>query len=45
MNFQMPQLFAATVLISALGLSLNLSFGKLEGVLVGWKQKSATDNS
>lgn len=45
MNFQMPQLFAATVLISALGLSLNLSFGVLEGKLVGWKQKSATDNA
>lgn len=43
-NFQMPQLFAATVLISALGLSLNLSFGALENRLVGWKQKSATDN-
>ncbi len=45
MNFQMPQLFAATVLISALGLSLNLSFGALESTLVGWKQKSATDNT
>jgi NitT/TauT family transport system permease protein len=44
-NFQMPQLFAATVLISALGLSLNLSFGLLESKLVGWKQKSATDNT
>jgi NitT/TauT family transport system permease protein len=44
MNFQMPQLFAATVLISALGLSLNLSFGVLEGKLVGWKQKASTDN-
>jgi NitT/TauT family transport system permease protein len=44
-NFQMPQLFAATVLISALGLSLNLSFGALESKLVGWKQKSAIDNT
>jgi NitT/TauT family transport system permease protein len=44
-NFQMPQLFAATVLISILGLSLNLSFAALEGKLVGWKQKSATDNT
>ncbi|HEY6007875.1 MAG TPA: ABC transporter permease [Geobacteraceae bacterium] len=43
-NFQMPQLFAATVLISALGLSLNLSFAALESRLVGWKQKSANDN-
>lgn len=44
-NFQMPQLFAATVLISALGLTLNLSFGALENRVVGWKQKSATDNT
>lgn len=44
-NFQMPQLFAATVLISGLGLSLNISFGLLESRLVGWKQKSATDNT
>jgi NitT/TauT family transport system permease protein len=44
-NFQMPQLFAATVLISVLGLTLNQSFAALETRLVGWKQKSATDNA
>jgi len=43
-NFQMPQLFAATVVISALGLSLNLSFGALENRLVSWKQKSSVGN-
>jgi NitT/TauT family transport system permease protein len=44
-NFQMPQLFAATVLISALGLSLNLSFGALENKLVGWKEKSLSETN
>ncbi|WP_224957888.1 ABC transporter permease [Geomonas subterranea] len=43
-NFQMPQLFAATVLISTLGLILNHSFALLEGKLVGWKQRSVTEN-
>jgi NitT/TauT family transport system permease protein len=39
-NFQMPQLFAATVLISLLGLSLNFTFSLLEAKLTGWKQRS-----
>jgi NitT/TauT family transport system permease protein len=39
-NFQMPQLFAATVLISLLGVSVNFSFGLLETKLAGWKQQS-----
>lgn len=39
-NFQMPELFAATVLISLLGLSLNFAFGVLETKLVGWKPQS-----
>ncbi|MBJ6724320.1 ABC transporter permease [Geomesophilobacter sediminis] len=44
-NFQMPQLFAATVLISTLGLTLNFSLGLLESRLVGWKQKSFSGNN
>lgn len=42
-NFQMPQLFAATALISLLGLALNQTFALLETRLVGWKQKSAPE--
>jgi NitT/TauT family transport system permease protein len=42
-NFQMPQLFAATVLISVLGVALNQSFALLEVKLVGWKQKPAAE--
>jgi len=44
-NFQMPQLFAATVLISALGLTINALLGLAENRLVGWKQRSATGNA
>ncbi|OPY70400.1 MAG: putative aliphatic sulfonates transport permease protein SsuC [Syntrophorhabdaceae bacterium PtaU1.Bin034] len=43
-NFQMPQLFAATVLISLLGLSLNFIFGALEERFTGWKEKSVGEN-
>ncbi|MBI1920999.1 MAG: ABC transporter permease [Geobacter sp.] len=43
-NFQMPQLFAATVLISVLGLSLNFTFGALEEKLTGWRRKSAGES-
>ncbi len=39
-NFQMPRLFAATVLISLLGLSINGLFGVLERKLTGWHRKS-----
>ena len=43
-NFQMPNLFAATVLISLLGLTLNFTFATLEERLTGWRQKSTTGN-
>lgn len=43
-NFQMANLFAATVLISLLGLSINLLFGLLEERLTGWKQRSVGES-
>ena len=43
-NFQMPNLFAATVLISMLGLTLNFTFATLEERLTGWRQKSTSGN-
>jgi NitT/TauT family transport system permease protein len=43
-NFQMPQLFAATVLISALGILLSFVVGALEARFTGWKQKSVGDD-
>lgn len=39
-NFQIPQLFAATVLISTLGLVLSATVGALEARIAGWKQKA-----
>jgi len=39
-NFQMARLFAATVLISVLGLLVHFLFGTLETRLTGWKQKA-----
>lgn len=39
-NFQIPQLFAATVTISVLGLALNGIFAIIERALLGWKQHS-----
>ncbi|WP_243375197.1 ABC transporter permease [Geotalea sp. SG265] len=39
-NFQIPQLFAATVTISILGLALNGVFSLLEKALLGWRQNS-----
>lgn len=39
-NFQIPQLFAATVTISVLGLALNGIFAIIEKALLGWKQHS-----
>jgi NitT/TauT family transport system permease protein len=37
-NYQIPKLFATTVTISALGLSLHYLLGKLENRLTGWKE-------
>lgn len=37
-NYQIPILFAATVVISVLGLSLNYLFGKLEHKLISWQE-------
>ncbi len=37
-NFQIPQLFAATVVISILGLILNRLFVLLERYLLGWRE-------
>jgi len=37
-NFQMPQLFAATVVISVLGLILQWLFVLIEGKLLGWRE-------
>jgi NitT/TauT family transport system permease protein len=37
-NYQIPKLFAVTVTISLLGLSLNYLFGKLEKRLISWKE-------
>lgn len=37
-NYQIPKLFATTVTISALGLSLNYLFGRLERKLINWKE-------
>ena len=39
-NFQIPRLFAATVVISLLGLAINALFEVLEAKLTGWKQQS-----
>jgi len=39
-NFQIPRLFAATVVISLLGLAINALFEVLEAKLTGWKQHS-----
>lgn len=39
-NYQIPKLFATTVTISALGLTLNYLFTKLEHKLVGWKEST-----
>jgi len=41
-NFLIPRLFAATVVISILGLILNQMFVELERMLVGWKESAAT---
>lgn len=43
-NFQMATLFAATVVISLLGLSINFLFGLLEERLTGWKQRSVGES-
>ncbi|WP_378953684.1 ABC transporter permease [Pelosinus sp. sgz500959] len=40
-NYQIPKLFATTVTISAIGLSLNYLFTKLEHKLVGWKESTS----
>ncbi len=37
-NFQIPQLFAATVTISILGLGLNSLFAIIEKMLLGWRE-------
>lgn len=37
-NFQIPKLFAASVIISVLGLLINLLFIRLEHRLLGWKE-------
>lgn len=37
-NYQIPKLFATTVTISALGLTLNYLFTKLEHRLISWKE-------
>ncbi|CUH97063.1 putative membrane protein [Propionispora sp. 2/2-37] len=37
-NYQIPVLFAATVVISVLGLSLHYLFGKLENKVINWKE-------
>jgi len=39
-NYQIPKLFATTVTISALGLTLNYLFTKLEHKLVSWKEST-----
>ncbi len=39
-NYQIPKLFAATVTISVLGLSLNYLFGKLEKKIITWKENT-----
>jgi len=39
-NYQIPKLFATTVTISALGLSLNYLFTKLEHKLISWKESA-----
>ncbi|HWR56470.1 MAG TPA: ABC transporter permease [Negativicutes bacterium] len=38
-NYQIPKLFATTVTIAALGLSLNFLFGVLENRWLSWKEK------
>ncbi|HWR41157.1 MAG TPA: ABC transporter permease [Patescibacteria group bacterium] len=40
-NYQIPKLFAATVTISVLGLSLNYAFSRLEQYLISWKEDAA----
>lgn len=42
-NFQIPQLFAATVVISLLGLILNGLFGLLEKRVVAWRVTAAEE--
>ena len=42
-NFQIPQLFAATVVISLLGLMLNQLFVQLERYLLGWRETAHTN--
>lgn len=37
-NYQIPKLFATTVVISALGLTLNYLFTRLEHRLISWKE-------
>lgn len=39
-NYQIPKLFAATIMISALGLLLNYLFGILEEKLLSWKENT-----
>lgn len=39
-NYQIPRLFAATIMISALGLLLNYLFGILEEKLLSWKENT-----
>jgi len=42
-NFQIPRLFAATVVISVLGLILNSIFVLLERYLIGWRETAHTN--
>jgi NitT/TauT family transport system permease protein len=39
-NYQIPKLFATTVVISLLGLTLNYLFTKLEHKIISWKVDS-----
>jgi NitT/TauT family transport system permease protein len=39
-TYQIPKLFAATVMISALGLTLNYLFGRVEHKFLSWKENT-----
>jgi NitT/TauT family transport system permease protein len=39
-NYQIPKLFATTVVISVLGLTLNYLFTRLEHKIISWKEES-----
>jgi NitT/TauT family transport system permease protein len=39
-NYQISKLFAATIAISALGLSLNYLFAKLERRIINWQEET-----